>query len=165
MGLLKGPLKKRESTMKVVYSEDPEVKTPPQRQGSGWFPLEEALGTSRDATIVTIQGLNADTRTMVRDLSGDHQRYLASARAGVIACNEVEREGGKHASEGLGLWLDCLAIDDPRALVLLGLRVLNLTDGMSPEAYYEVARRSFGVLQGGGEGPDDGSTKSARASA
>lgn len=161
MGLLKGPLTKRESTLKLVYSEDPGVKVPPERKGCAWFPLEEALGTA-GASVVTIQGLNSDTRVALRDMRGDQQRYLAAARAGVIACNEAPRESGEHASVGILLWLDCLAIDDPKALGLLGLRVMNLTDGLDPELYYTVARANFGVSAK--EAPDGNSKSPAGGS-
>ena len=154
MGLLKGPLKRAESTIKVVYSEDPDVRVPENRIGCGWFPLSEALGTSPGATVVTIRGMSGDRRTAVRDVRGEHKQYEAAALACVVACSDVPDDKSK--GRGIVEWLDCLALDEPTALALLGLRCLNLSDGVTAESYYAVSRATFGVAVPG-EGPDGGS--------
>lgn len=159
MGLLKGPLKKRQSIEKFVYSEDPAVKVPPERKGCGWFPLSEALGAGAAASVVTLQSLDPDPLNALDDIAGMNEKFLAAARAGAIDCNEVSRDPGKHLSEGVSLWLDCLVFDDPRAARLLGFRVLTMSKSHDPEVYYAAARRTFGVVNAGDGGPDE-ATKS-----
>lgn len=157
MGLLKGPLKKRQSVAKVVYSEDVDVKAPAHRKGCGWFPVEEANGVGPGASIVTIQGLNADELNAIDDIPGQNARFIAAGRAGLVDCNEAPREPGKNLSEALSLWYDCLIVDDRRSARLLGLRVIAMSNSRDPEDYYETARATFGVRE---EGRDGGPSKS-----
>lgn len=153
MGILgKTPLKRRDSSLKVVFSEDSDVGVPAHRKGCGWFPVGEALSVGPGATVVTIKTISADQRAAVRDIGGKNLQYLNAARAGVADCSEVEREANKSLAEACHRWLEALAIAAPNAVNMLGLRVLNYTDGVDVEAYYATARMVFGVPEEGGEG-------------
>lgn len=161
MGILgKVPLKRKDSTLKVVFSEDVDVGVPPHRKGCGWFPVSEALSVGPGATVVTIKTIGADPRAAIRDIPGKNLQYLSAARAGVADCSEVEREANKSLADACQRWLEALAIAAPNAVNMLGLRILNYTDGVDVEAYYSTARVVFGVPEEGSEGatksPDGG---------
>lgn len=135
MSILKGELKTKQTDVELVYSSDLDVTVPEAIGNCGWIEPSKATHIAVGADRVVIRALNADQRTLIRDIQGSSQRWLAWCRAGVVSAN-----GSRHRPK-ITEWIDQLALHGAGALDMLGLAIEAITMGRSLADLQAVLRK------------------------
>lgn len=138
MALLTGALKRKQSDTELVCSLDEDVTVPDELGLCGWIKPEQATHIAPGADRVIIRALNADQRTLIRDIKGDAQRWLAWCRAGIVSAN-----GSRHRPE-ITKYIDRLALNGAGALDLLGLAIEAITVGRDLNDLQAHLRKAIG---------------------
>lgn len=163
MGILKGGVQIKTGQVRVVYSEDPDVRLPAALARCGWVPESAAIDIDPCADIVTVQALSPAQYARYRDVcrsAGTGSALHEALRMGVAEVVTRNGEGRRvvHKGKGCAVYVDALVQQAVVAAELLGEVIHHLSQGNDIAAAQDLARHVLGAVDVSEEVDDDGAT-------
>lgn len=138
------------SDLTLVWSQDPDVKLPPELDGAGWVESTLALEVGHGADLVTVRALGDDETARYRDHSrtkGTGTGTLYTLRAAVIGARYINEKKKRVTVSGKGcaVYVGLLVQRHGLLAELLSEVVHRITQGLDPAGAYATARASLGI--------------------
>lgn len=138
------------SELTLVFSQDSDVKLPPELDGAGWVESALAHEVGHGADLVTVRALSDDEMARYRDIArtkGSGSATLYTLRAAVVSARFLNEKKKRVTVSGKGCaaYVGPLVTKHGLLAELLSEVVHRMTQGIDVTGAYALARSSLGI--------------------